>query len=134
MNIKEFGLLITLGTLFYVLFGIFQMVLGIMGIAHYFGAFGVILALAGLFIYRFTLPFTIGTFFGAMAVLDVNWFFALLLTLPGVVYLIPGLMLTVLAPIASRVKRQSPQPTSPYDDGDVIEGTAVHVDDEGDKK
>lgn len=121
---------------------LFQFIVGYMGIEHHFGTFGAIAALIGLFFFRFTIPFTIGAFFGAVNVLGLNWFFGFLIALPGVAFIIPSALVIILAPISKRYNLDrfvwKPKPRknkSPFDDGDVIEGTATVVkDDSKDKK
>ena len=80
--------------LFYLLFvlaiGIAQLVIGFMGIEFYIGTIGAVIVVALCFMFRFSLPVTIGTFFGALEVLDWPWYYALLITLPGLLLIIPA--------------------------------------------
>ena len=45
---------------------------------------------------------TIGTFFGALNVLGWHWFGALLLTVPGLIFMIPGAIGMALAGLAEK--------------------------------
>lgn len=84
--------------------GITQVVLGLMGIEHYWGAGAAVIALMVALIFRFTLPLTIGTFFGVTAVLKWPWYLALLVTAPGLLFLVPGLLVSVLALATTSLK------------------------------
>jgi hypothetical protein len=53
------------------------------------------------FVFRFTLPITIGSFFAAMEVFGWHWIIALLFAAPGLALAIPG----VIGSIASVIKR-----------------------------
>ena len=127
--------MVALGTLAYVAFGIFQLVLGYMGIDHYLGSVWAIIALIGLVFFRMAWPFTIGTFFGAIGVLEWHWFWALCITVPGIMFVIPSVMIGVLAPLFGiQTKGKTATDADPVyrHDDDVIEGTAVHVDENED--
>jgi hypothetical protein len=82
-------------------FGIAQLFAGFVGIEQGIGVFWAWAALIAVFALRFTLPITIGSFFGAMNVWDWHWAFAALLAAPGLLLVIPG----VLSSIFSLVKR-----------------------------
>lgn len=77
--------------------GLAQLAVGFMGIEHELGvgwAFGaMVLAL----LFRFMLPITIGTFFGATNVLGWHWASALLFTAPGILLMVPGVVASVLS-------------------------------------
>jgi len=93
-----------MGALFFVVFigyGILQIVAGFVGIEYGLGPWWAWGALIAAFMFRFTLPITVGAFFGAMNVWDWHWFFALLFAAPGLALVIPG----VLAELLSSRKR-----------------------------
>ena len=73
--------------------GVVQLILGFDGIDYHLGsgfAWGsLILAFLG-----FTIPITIGTYFGVVDVLGWPWWLGILITLPGTVLVLP--LLTVL--------------------------------------
>ncbi len=47
-------------------------------------------------VFRFTLPITIGAFFGAMDVWSWHWGLAALFAAPGLAFLIPGVILSII--------------------------------------
>ena len=55
------------------------------------------------------LPLTIGTFFGALNVLNWHWFGALILTIPGLLFVVPAM---VTAAIGSLMQKQQVQSTN----------------------
>lgn len=94
------GCLLMIGFLGY---GLLQIWAGYIGIEYHLGhgwAFGAVLA--GFF-FRFTLPVTIGSFFGAMDVWGWHWAGAIIFAAPGLAFMalmIPG-ALTSLSKRAS---------------------------------
>ena len=79
----------------FVIWAISQFIAGYDGITSYAGsgwAFGAILV---TFIFRFTLPITIGAFYGAMIVWGWPWYLALLFTVPGLVLIVPTALQSV---------------------------------------
>ena len=89
------GSLIGLGFILFFAFGIFQLIIGYQGIEYHLGSGWAIAALVGTFVFRFTLPITIGTYFGVVDVLEWHWFIALLVTLPGLLFLIPSVLVSI---------------------------------------
>ncbi|MEN8842077.1 MAG: hypothetical protein ABF254_14305 [Octadecabacter sp.] len=79
----------------FLLFGIFQIVLGFMGLEHFAGIWGVIGGVAAI-TFRFMLPLTIGTFMGAYGVFDWPIWVAALVTLPGLLFLVPALLADIV--------------------------------------
>ncbi len=77
-----------------------QLVAGYMGIEQYLGFIGASIALALALFARFTLPITIGAFFGAMDVWGWHWFWALIFAIPGLAFMalmIPGALAAALS-------------------------------------
>lgn len=89
------------GFLAFMAFGIVQLAAGFAGIEHGLGSFWAWAALIAAVPFRFTLPITIGAFFGAMNVWGWHWALAALFAAPGLLLVIPG----VLASLFSLVKR-----------------------------
>ena len=80
--------IIALATFF--IYVVSQVAAGYAGIAHGLGpAWAWVAVFSALFL-RFTLPLTVGAFFGAMMVWGWHWAFALVFVLPGLVFVIPG--------------------------------------------
>ena len=82
-----------------ILFGIAQLVAGYVGIEHYLGSIGAFVVTILSSVLRFTLPITIGAFFGAMNVWGWHWFLAGLFAAPGLLFLIPGILAAVFSSI-----------------------------------
>ena len=93
-----FGLLLMLGI------GLAQMVIGYIGIDYHFGAGWAIGAVVLALMFRFSLPLTVGTFFGAMDVFGFSFIVALLITLPGLLLMVPGAIAAGIAGLASSFK------------------------------
>ncbi|WP_374379748.1 hypothetical protein [Pseudomonas fluvialis] len=89
------------GFIAFMAFGIAQLAAGFAGIEHGIGSVWAWVALFVALAFRFTLPITIGAFFGAMNVWGWHWTLAALFAAPGLLLIIPG----VLASIFSLVKR-----------------------------
>jgi hypothetical protein len=74
-------------------YGLAQIWAGFIGIDHHLGSGWAWAAVAGSFILRFTLPITVGSFFGAMDVWGWHWAGALAFAAPGLAFMllmIPG--------------------------------------------
>lgn len=78
-------------------FGIAQLSIGFLGIEHHLGSLWAWLSLGAAVLFKFTLPVTIGVFFGAMNILGWHWFFALIFALPGLLVMVPGVFATILS-------------------------------------
>ena len=77
-----------------------QLVAGYLGIQHHLGTVVAVLAVLAAFVLKFTLPLTIGAFFGAMNVWGWPWYGALAFALPGLAFMalmIPGALAASLA-------------------------------------
>jgi len=74
-----------------------QMAAGYAGISHSLGpswaCFAILLALY----FRFTLPISIGAFYGAMTVWGWHWALAFLFVLPGLIFVLPGALKAVFS-------------------------------------
>lgn len=95
------NLLIWVGVILFLVFGIFQVVVGYQGIEYHLGTGWAIAAIAAAFGFRFMLPITIGTYFGVVDVLEWHWFVGLLIAAPGLIFMVPSVALAVLEPIVS---------------------------------
>jgi len=96
------GALAGLGMIAFMLFGVLQLAMGFAGIESGFGAVWAWLALIAALAFRFTLPITIGSFFGVMNVWGWHWIFAALFAAPGLAFVVPG----VLASVFTSFKRR----------------------------
>lgn len=94
-----------LGVILFFGFGIAQIVAGYQGIDYHFGAIWASIAIVVIFFFRFTLPITIGAFFGAMDVWDWHWAFAALFAAPGLLVAIPAMLALVTEQLSKLVRR-----------------------------
>ena len=78
-----------IGFAIFIAFGVAQIYAGYIGIAHHLGSLWAALAIGAAVIFRFTLPITIGSFFGAMNVWGWHWIGAALFAAPGLLLCYP---------------------------------------------
>lgn len=74
-----------------------NIVVGFMGIENEWGFGWAVGAIFLALLFRFTLPLTIGAFYGALNIFGWHWFFALLFAAPGLALLIPGSMIALFS-------------------------------------
>jgi hypothetical protein len=108
-----FGVILMLGI------GLAQIVIGYIGIEYHFGSGWAIGAVVLALMFRFSFPLTVGTFFGAMDVFGFSFIVALLITLPGLLLMVPGAIAAGIAGLASSFNskpNQEYQPKYNYDE------------------
>ena len=108
-----FGVILLLGV------GLAQMIVGYIGIEYHLGSGWAIGAVVLALMFRFSLPLTVGTFFGAMDVFGFSFIVALLITLPGLLLMVPGAIAAGIAGLASSFNskpNQEYQPKYNYDE------------------
>ena len=108
-----FGVILMLGI------GLAQIVIGYIGIEYHFGSGWAIGAVVLALLFRFSFPLTVGTFFGAMDVFGFSFIVALLITLPGLLLMVPGAIAAGIAGLASSFNskpNQEYQPKYNYDE------------------
>ena len=93
-----------LGFLIFVTVAIIQTAVGYIGIEHHFGTFVAIVVIILAFVFRLMLPLTIGTFLGAMNVWGWPWYGALALAAPGLLFIVPALITSVLSTVLQNNK------------------------------
>jgi hypothetical protein len=74
-----------------------QIAAGYCGIAQVFGHPCAVLAVLAAVFLRFTLPITVGAFFGAMQLWGWHWSLALAFCIPGLFFTMPGSIGAVLS-------------------------------------
>jgi hypothetical protein len=79
-----------------IIYGSAQFIAAYAGIDFLIGSGWAITAIVASSLFRFTLPITIGAFFGAMDVWHWHWFFAALFAAPGLVLIVPGVLMTII--------------------------------------
>ena len=88
--------LIPLGILLLVAMGVVQLALGWMGIEHHLGWWASAGAAFLFFFVRFTLPITIGTYFGVVDVLGWPWWAGVLIAAPGLLLVVPSIVAAIV--------------------------------------
>ena len=101
------------GVIFLLVVGLAQMVIGYLGIEYHLGGGWAIGAVVLAIMFRFSLPLTIGTFFGAIDVLNLSWIIALIITLPGLLLMVPGAIAAGIAGLSSSIKNEPNQTYQP---------------------
>lgn len=83
------------------IYGIAQITAAFQGIDFHFGAFWAVATIAVTLPFRFTLPITIGSFFGAMDVWQWHWTLAALFAAPGLALVVPGILVSITGILVS---------------------------------
>jgi len=103
-KVKEF-LIGSAGVVFGITFlivGCIQLYVGFLGIEYHWGSTAAVICVVLAFLFRFMLPLTIGTFFGALDVWGWPWYGALAFTAPGLLFVLPGLVAIAIAALSGR--------------------------------
>lgn len=79
-----------------------QIYLSYIGIAVYFGEIVSLLIILLSLVLQFPIPIMIGAFFGAYYVLGIHWIWALLIIIPGVVFMSPHVIKDTISRIKSK--------------------------------
>ena len=87
-NIIKFGLIFILVSFLSILFNI---VMGFIGIQFFYGTIVALLITIISIYFKVILPLYIGSFFGMIYVLEWHWLIALLICLPGLLFITPNL-------------------------------------------
>jgi hypothetical protein len=95
----------------YFAIGIVQLIAGFVGIEYHLGWWWAVVAVGCALLFRFMLPLTIGTFFGAMDVWHLHWAAALLLAAPGIIFLVPAVIASMTASVRDRSGLSSREPS-----------------------
>ncbi|MBP7709846.1 MAG: hypothetical protein KA100_02105 [Rickettsiales bacterium] len=88
------------------LFGVLQLYAGYIGIDYHFGSIWAFIAVTLAIVFRFTLPITIGAFFGAIDVWNWHWLLASLFVAPGLVFIVPGVFIIITSKIMGSIRRE----------------------------
>ena len=97
----------TVGVIFFLAVGVIQIIVGFLGIEYHLGSGWAVGAVILSLLLRISFPLTIGTFFGALNVLEWHWFGALLLTVPGLIFMVPGAIGMALAGLADKFSNRT---------------------------
>lgn len=74
-------------------------------IQHELGGWWAFAALVAAFGFRFMLPLTIGTYFGAVEVLGWPWWGGVLIAAPGLLLIVPSILAQALEGLSSTIRR-----------------------------
>ena len=88
LNIIKFGLVFILLSILSLLFNI---VMGFIGVQFFYGTVVAILITIISIYFKVVLPLYIGSFFGMIYVLEWHWSIALLICMPGLLFITPNL-------------------------------------------
>jgi thiosulfate reductase cytochrome b subunit len=76
----------------FLVFSSAQIAAGYAGIEHGIGPVWALAAVFSAVFLRFTLPITVGAFFGAMTVWGWHWALAFIFAAPGLIFMLPGVI------------------------------------------
>ena len=85
-------------------FGVVQIWIGFLGIDYHLGGVFAFGALGLAFLLRIMFPLTIGTYFGVVDVIGWDWYWGVLITAPGIVFILPGLVTAIIQSLTNRVQ------------------------------
>ena len=88
--------------LLYLFFGLFQIILGYVGIEYHLGQPWAISAVVIAFWLRIVLPLTIGTYFGIVDVIGWPWWAGLLIATPGIIFIVPAFVTFVITKLVQK--------------------------------
>ena len=94
-----------IGCVLFAAYGVVQFLAAYLGLDYYVGPFFAAVIIGVCLWLRFTLPITIGSFFGALYVWEWHWFFALIFAAPGLLLMVPSILATVVEHTRHRVQR-----------------------------
>ena len=97
-----------LGIIAFILFmavSIVQIYAGFIGIEYHLGVIWAYASIAVAIVLRIMLPLTVGTFFGAMDVWGWEWHWAALLAAPGLLFIVPATITSVMSSMVNRSRR-----------------------------
>jgi hypothetical protein len=102
-----------LGVVLLLIYALVAFAAGFYGIAAEAGNVWALMALLCAYLFRFTLPLTVGAFVCAFKVWDWPWPFALLFAAPGLAFMFAGVVAVVLGSLARQAPRaeQEAQPS-----------------------
>lgn len=98
------GLLTVVAVVGFLAFGLLQIYAGFIGIEHELNGYWAYASLLLMFFARFTLPLTIGSFFGAWHVWHWHWALAALFAAPGLFLVIPGTLASLYEIVTARFR------------------------------
>ncbi|NCC37011.1 MAG: hypothetical protein EOM24_34135 [Chloroflexia bacterium] len=87
-----------------IVYGIAQFIAAWAGIEWYLGPLWAGAALLAAVFFRFTLPVTLGAFFGAMDVWQWHWALAAVFAAPGLVFVVPGVIVLFLDRVKNPIR------------------------------
>ena len=83
-------------------YGALILYVGYVGIDVEFGRGWAIAVLIATVVFRFTIPIVVGTVLGAMHLWDWHWLPAVLLAMPGILFMIPAIFCCIYQAIKAR--------------------------------
>lgn len=94
-----------IGCILFAVYGVAQIVAAFVGLDYYVGTLWAVVIMAACIWFRFTLPLTIASFFGALHVWEWHWFFALIFAAPGLLLVIPSILGSIVEQARATARR-----------------------------
>jgi len=88
--------------LLFIAIGIFQFWLAWQGIDYHWGVWPAAAVIFGSLAFRFMLPVSVGSYFGAVDVMGWDWWVGVLVAAPGLIFMIPMVLAEMADSIATR--------------------------------
>ncbi len=88
-----------------IIYAIFGISMGYAGIEYHLGTVWAIVAMVCALVFRISLPIAIGAFFGMVDVLGWHWIVAILISVPSLLLLVPGLVIGLFEPLIVKFVR-----------------------------
>ncbi|HEX7387835.1 MAG TPA: DUF2569 family protein [Castellaniella sp.] len=102
------GLLVLLGFVSMLALGLAQVAVGAMGLELWIGRWAWVVVVVCL-TFRFLLPLTIASYFGATVTFGWSWYWALLFAVPGLALAIPSMVAAIMSDIMNHLRLGSTQ-------------------------
>jgi len=122
------GLLWALVSIAYILF---QIVFSYIAYGYYFGIWAAIFIVGFCLLLRFTFPLAIGLFMGLIIYFGLEWYFALLISFPSILFLFPSSIALIIATIRGTFNSDDESTLNnqlyenPYEEDELIESESV---------
>ena len=94
----------TLGVVIFLIVGLVQIYAGYLGIEYHLGSGWAIAVVIATLFFQFPIILTVGTFFGALDVWGWPWYGAAVFAMPGLLFVLPGVVGVAVAGLANLVK------------------------------
>lgn len=80
----------------FIIVGLAQLAIGFMGLEYMLGLWAAFIGLGAAFLFRFMLPLSVGSYFGAVEVMGLPWWGGIIVAAPGILFILPSLLGAVM--------------------------------------